>query len=66
MEVHTMTNTEELHDLIEDLAGNLEDAADMLEKILQVVAPSVQSNDIRVYRKLVERAQTMLADMSHS
>lgn len=66
MEVHTMTNTEELHDLIEDLAGNLEDAAETIEKVLKAVAPSIQSNDIRVYRKLVERAQTILGDMSHS
>ena len=50
----------ELHDALEDVLGNLEDATDMLEKVAQAVWPNATNHDIHAYRDAIRKAREVL------
>lgn len=50
----------ELRDALEDCAGNLEDAADTLEKVASAVWPAGTNHDVQAYRRVVKRARELL------
>lgn len=50
----------ELHDALEDVIGNLEDATDTLEKVASAVFPSGVCRDVEAYREAVRKARRVL------
>lgn len=52
--------SEELHDMLEDVIGHLEDSADSIEKASQVLMPGVENRDVSAYREIVRKARALL------
>lgn len=50
----------ELTDMVEDLAGNLEDAADTIERAAQAILPGVVVMDVEAYRETAHRARRLV------
>ena len=50
----------ELTDMVEDLAGNLEDAADTIERAAQAILPGVVVRDADAYRETARRARRLV------
>ena len=52
--------SEELHDALEDVIGNLEDAADTIEKASQALMPAGENRDVWAYREVIRKARAVL------
>ena len=50
----------ELTEMIEDMAGNLEDAADTIERAAQAILPGVVVRDVEAYRETTRRARRLV------
>lgn len=60
MEPEDMARLEELHDAVEDLANNLDDAADTIERVAQAVFPAGTVRDVEAYREIIRTARRLL------
>jgi hypothetical protein len=51
---------EELRDALEDVTGQLQDAADTIQKITELVMPGYFSKDAEAYRETTRKASQLL------